>query len=349
MRSGQGKMLALLFVASFIFASTEAPAQAQRKGRIVLPRELATGMPATLGVLGPDGHTEATVQILLSDGETLTTDESGRAHFLAPASPGILFARIQGTEDCAAGEVQKPEDAAKLSLDAATRLDPLNGQVEIRGSGFDGDADKNEVILGASRALVLAASPSELFVLPPPDSQPGMTELNLTISGQTASTPITLVRVDAPLQNFSQRKKKRIKIRIIGTVEPVSLQIHNNQPDVVQVLSKGDLLQTIGGTDNSVEIRLKGLRTGEFSLSVQIIRKIDAASMPVARDFLKAARKIAPTAEKSIFEDVLGNLRKNNPDVSALRVQLQKLASEDLAGDYGALIRAAKESLFGPE
>ena len=349
MRSKGVKLLALLLAPSFMLASTDALAQSQRKSRIVLPRELVAGMPATLGVLAPSGHTEANVRVSLSDGETLTTDESGRAHFLASASPGILFARIQGTEDCAAAEVQKSYGHSKLSLDEVTRYDPLNGLIEIGGSGFDGDADKNQVILGANRALVLAASSSELFVLPPADSQPGMTELNLTTSAQHASTPIILVRVDAPPQSIYPRKKKRIKIRIIGTVEPLSLQIHNNQPGVVQVLGKWEFLQTSGGSDNTAEIRVKGLQAGEFSLSVHLIGKIDAAGMRAARDFLDAARKIAPSAEKSIFEDILGKLRKNNPDASALRVQLQKLAPEDIAGDYGALIHAANESLFGPE
>ncbi|HKW87412.1 MAG TPA: IPT/TIG domain-containing protein [Candidatus Acidoferrales bacterium] len=314
-----------------------------------MPIQIAAGLPATLGVIAPNGHVEADVKILLSDGETVATDESGRAHFLAPASPGIFFARIQGTEICAAAEVRKMDDA-KLNVGGVTRPVALNGQIELRGSGFEGDADKNEVIIGAGRALVLAASPSSLIVLPPPDSQPGTTELDVNVGGEHAATQITLVRVDVAPLAVPPDKKRKLSIRVAGTAEPVNFRIHNIQPDVVQILGKDDaLLQTKGGSDNSVEIHVKGLRAGEFSFAVQLVHGIDVAGIPAARDFLEAAEKIAPAAEQRAFADILDILKKRNPDASAARVDLRRLAPEGLPGDYGALIRAANDSLFGAD
>src|SRR5579872_7568579 len=78
---------------------------------IVLPLELVSGRPATLAVLLADGRIAAGVKLVLSNGEVVTTDESGRAHFLGPPDARILIARILGTEMRAAADVvQKEED-----------------------------------------------------------------------------------------------------------------------------------------------------------------------------------------------------------------------------------------------
>ena len=325
-------------------------AQAPRGAVVVLPLQLIAGKPATLGVLLPDGHVGANVKVALSSGETLTTDESGRAHFLSPAVPGILFAQALDTGVIAAVEIRAGENEPDLKIKAAPLLSPLDGKLRILGIGFNGDADRNEVTLGKQRAFILAASPAELVVLPPLGSVPGLTELDLQSAGQYAAAQITLIRVEAATPRIPPHKKGKIEIRVSGTAEPVSLEVRNLLPDVVQLAIRDEApLRTHGGSDNSAAIEAKGLRAGDFSFSVRLSPQFQSARIPEARDFLEAARKIAPEAEKNLFEKLLNQLEKKNPDASAVRAELKKLAPAGPSGDYGALIHAAQEALFGAD
>ena len=341
------KRLASVFGVVLFALAPSLSAQAPRGAVVVLPLQLIAGKPATLGVLLPDGHVGANVRVTLSSGDTLTTDESGRAHFLAPAVPGILFAQAQDTGIIAAADVQAGENEEDLKIEAAPLMSPLDGQLRILGFGFDGDADRNSVILGKQRAFVLAASPAELVVLPPPASGPGLTELDLESGGQYASAQITLIRVDAATPKILPHKKRKIEIRVTGTVEPVSLEVRNLRPGAVQLAAKPNApLRTRGGSDNTAEVEAKGLRAGEFSFTVRLMWKLQSARIPAARDFLEAARRIAPEAGKNLFESILKKLAKKNPNSSAVRAEIRKLAPAGPSGNYGALVHAAQQALF---
>jgi hypothetical protein len=340
----------LVFAAALLFAAAIVPAQSVRGGRIILPIELVAGEPATLGVLMPNGHVQAGVKVALSNGEMLTTDESGRAHFLAPAEPGILFAQIPGTEIRSATDVQRREGTEGLRIQTAPQLTPLDGQMRIRGSGFEGDADRNQVKLGEVQTLVLAASPVDLVILPPTESEPGSAKLNLKVGAQNASAQITLIRVEVTPPNVRPGKRKRITLRVFGTEARVNLEVHNLQPAIVQFDSGDDIrLRTRGGRDNSAKVQIKGLRAGEFSFAVRLLPDIEVTGILAAHDFLEAAQKIEPAAEKNLFENILKKLKQKNPDTSAVRGELRMLPPGSPSEDYGALIRAAQEALFGTE
>lgn len=350
MCSGLYKAPFLVIAGAVLFPAAFVPAQSVRGDRIILPIELVAGEPATLGVLTPNGRVQADVKVVLSNGEMLSTDESGRAHFLAPAEPGILFARILDTEIQSACEVQRREVAEGMRIESTPRLTPLDGQVRIRGSGFEGDADRNQVNLGEERALVLAASPKELVILPPPEAEPGAAELNLKIDAKNASAQITLIRVEATPPKIPPSKRKKITLRVFGTEARVNLELQNLQPEIVQLANEGDVrLRTRGGRDNSAKIQIEGLRTGEFSFAVRLVPNLEVAGIPAAHDFLEAAQKIAPAAEKRLFEEILKKLKQKRPNASTVRGELRKLTPEGPSGDYGALIRAAQEALFGAE
>src|SRR5690242_2156653 len=136
---GLRKRIVVVFAAALFSAVAIVPAQSVSEDRIILPIELVEGEPATLSVLMPSGHVQANVTVVLSSGEVLTTDESGRAHFLAPAELGILFAQILDTEVRSATEVQRREGDEGLRIQTAPQLTSLDGPMRIRSSGFDGD------------------------------------------------------------------------------------------------------------------------------------------------------------------------------------------------------------------
>ena len=327
-----------------------AQAQSAGGGKIVLPLELVAGKPATLAVVMPDGRLQSDVKLILSDGEALTTDESGRAHFLAPSEDGILFAQIEGTGVCAASLVRGIEGSEPLKIYSAPRLAALGGLLRIRGSGFDGDADRNQVALGEQRTLVLAASPAEIQLFLPLEMPPGAVNLQVSTTGQEASAPITMIRAEVTPSNVPPHKKEKIAIRILGTAESLRLELHNIRPDIVRIANSATLLvQTRGGQDNSAVVVAKGLRAGEFSLTARLVPAIDVAGIPDARRFLEAAKKIVPNAESSIFQNILNKLEKGSPNGQAVRKEMRKLLPEGLSGDYGALVQAAHDALFGFE
>ena len=161
---------------------------------IVLPLELVSGRPATLAVLSADGRIVAGVKLVLSNGEVVTTDESGRAHFLGPPDAGVLIARILGTEMRAAADVVHPT-AEKLEIPTAPAMVARRERFTIAGNGFQGDADRNQVELDGNSAFVLAASPTELVILASSKTVPGSVRLAVKAGESEVSAQTALVDV----------------------------------------------------------------------------------------------------------------------------------------------------------
>src|ERR1700730_4962421 len=61
---------------------------------VILPQQLIAGAQATLAVLDAKGRRVPAVDLKLSGAPNVTTDSTGRATFLAPATPGIFNAEI---------------------------------------------------------------------------------------------------------------------------------------------------------------------------------------------------------------------------------------------------------------
>src|SRR6202047_3612955 len=61
---------------------------------VILPQQLIAGEQATLAVLDAKGRLVPAVELKLSGAPNVTTDSTGRATFLAPATPGIFNAEI---------------------------------------------------------------------------------------------------------------------------------------------------------------------------------------------------------------------------------------------------------------
>lgn len=350
MHNAMRKCIALALVAVPFRTAMTAPTQSLNEDRIVLPLELVAGKPATLAVLTSDGRVDANARVLLSNGVTLTTDDTGRARFVVPAEPGILFAQLQGTEIRAAATVRFGRGTNTLQIKVVPRLTLLNETLRIRGSGFDGNADKNQVTIADRRSLVLAASAEELIILAPPDSLPGATELDLKVGDNGATARITLIRVSAAPTRIPPGKKEKIALRVLGTDEPITLALRLLDPGVVKFTRKSGIpIRTRGGSDNSVELELKGLRAGDFSIAAQLAPEAASADISAAGDFLVAAKKITPTADGGALAKILENMKKKAPDFEHIRKDFEKLILENHAGNYDSLLRAAHEALFGTE
>lgn len=317
---------------------------------IVLPLELVSGQPATLAVLSADGRIAAGVKLVLSNGEVVTTDESGRAHFLGPPDAGVLIARILGTEIRAAADVTQQQGAGKLEIARAPAMVAREDRFTVGGNGFSGDADRNRVELDGKPAFVLTASPTELVILAPSKSTPGSARLAVKAGASEVSAEITFVDVvlDPPYDGVRPGRKGKLVLHVSGTTQPVELDVQNMSPGIVG-FKHGDRehVRTRGGADNSAKIEVKGLRVGEFSYAVTFQAQLGAPNVQAARDFLQAADKLAAADTRHRIENILKKLRRQNPDVAGSRKEFAKIAMANSASDLQALIRAAGEALNG--
>jgi len=123
---------------------------------IVLPGRLVAGQPATLAVLGVDGRLAGGIKVDLGNGQQVTSDETGRAFFSAPASGAVLVARASGASAASLIDPALPAGAqpAVLVAPALSLREPFS----ICASGFRGDANASHVRINGEPALVLAPS-----------------------------------------------------------------------------------------------------------------------------------------------------------------------------------------------
>src|SRR6266404_6439818 len=97
-----GFVLLFLFLIAGVFAletNAQQPAAASAASgarMLLLPRRIVSGERATLAVLDVNGRLTPGVTVSFSNGDKLTTDPTGRALFVAPLTPGVIFGSIAG-------------------------------------------------------------------------------------------------------------------------------------------------------------------------------------------------------------------------------------------------------------
>jgi hypothetical protein len=319
---------------------------------IVLPLELVAGRAATLAVLAADGHVEPGVKVVLSSGDVATTDESGRAHFLVPPETGLMFARIPGTEVRQVADVlPKGSGAGILQSARIPSVVSLGNYFAINGEVFEGDADRNRIKIGARNILVLASSPVQLIVMSPANAPPGPAPLAMLEGAMEVKTKTTLVDVvpENPADPQIRRgKKTMMTLRARGTTDALELEIRNLSPQVAQFPHGNEQrVRTSGGADNVAVVQLKGMSAGPFSYAVSVENTSVVTNVPVARDFLEAAQKIAQPGAASRLGIILKNLHGANIDSAKIRNGLQEIANQGGSEDFQTLIRAALRALDG--
>jgi hypothetical protein len=96
-------------------ASAQQSAPAASGARILLlPRRIVSGERATLAVLDVNGRLTPSVTVNFSNGDRLTTDATGRALFVAPLNPGVIFGSIAGRTGRVATAILSPARLRQL-------------------------------------------------------------------------------------------------------------------------------------------------------------------------------------------------------------------------------------------
>lgn len=258
-------------------ASAENPPPSQAGRILLLPRTIVSGDRATLAVLDTNGRLTPQAAVKFSNGDRLTTDKTGRALFVAPLTPGVIYGTLVGREGRIPMTILPQGEVAPSSIqvDSIPKIASLSDRFEITGRGFCGDADANQITISGDSAFVLAASPASLVVLPPPDLPPGRASVDISC-GKRNGPPLEVVFVALALEADSSPiapgVTRRLTVHVRGTREKVPLEARNLAPDVAE-LSGGSPQKAAssGGAENMAHFDIVGRKKGSFLISIRLL------------------------------------------------------------------------------
>lgn len=278
-----------LFLAACSIASGLAPALAAEQTPLappspgaprilLLPRRIVSGERATLAVLDVSGRLAPGVTIHFSNGDRLTTDSTGRALFVAPLNPGMIFASIEGRPGRTSSLILTPSEASASSMEISTvpRVASLTDRFEILGKGFCGDADANRVSIAGHAALVLASSPVELTVLPPMEAEPGPAKVTVSCAKRDApgfSVVFVALELQADSSPLKPGEHRTLTVVVRGTEEKISLEARNLAPDIAELAGGNPVrrMSSGGEGENAAEFDVVGKKNGTFLISIRLV------------------------------------------------------------------------------
>jgi len=271
-------------IAPGVAHSQKAPAPKDAR-TLVLPRRIVSGERATLAVLDSNGRLTPEVTVQFSNGDNLKTDATGRALFVAPLDPGVIFATIDGRPGRTATAVLTAQEAASTSMEisAVPFFALVNDRFEISGRGFCGGADSNQVKIGGQSALILASSPVSLVILPPDELKTGGAAVSVTCAKNMAP-PFLITFVELALEADSSPLKpaehRTLTVRVRGTGAKVAIEGRNVAPDIAELLGGTTVKQTSsGGPNNAANFTLIGHKRGAFSISIRLVSAVGKPSL----------------------------------------------------------------------
>jgi hypothetical protein len=256
-------------------AAQQAPAASGAR-ILLLPHRVVSGERATLAVLDVNGRLTPGATVTFSDGDRLTTDATGRALFVAPLNPGVIFGALAGRAGRLPIVVLSPMEAAtsSMEIDSAPRIASVTDRFELQGKGFCGDADANQVTVAGKKALVLASSPTSLTILPPADVEAGDATVEISCA-KRAAAPFGLTLVELALEADSSPLKpgehRTLLVRVRGASSKIALEAVNLSPEIAELVGGSSVrLSTTGGAENTARFELVGRGKGSFLISIRL-------------------------------------------------------------------------------
>jgi hypothetical protein len=251
------------------------PASAARL--LLLPKRIVSGETATLAVLDGNGRLTPGVTVDFSNGDHLVTNATGRALFVAPLNPGVIYATFASRPARVYTTILTPTEAASASLQvsSAPRFASLADRFELSGSGFCGEADANTVRVAGKPALVLASSPAALIALPPTDLEAGPAVVEVTCAKRSTppfSISFLALTLDADSSPLAPGEHRVLTVHVSGTAAKVPLEARNLSPEVAQLAGGNPTsVSSSGGAQNAAQFELIGLARGNFRISVRLL------------------------------------------------------------------------------
>jgi hypothetical protein len=228
-------------------------------------------------VLDVNGRLTPGVTVNFSNGDRFTTDATGRALFVAPLNPGVIFGSIAGRTGRASTTILLPSEATSASLEvsSAPRVASLTDRFEILGQSFCGDADANQVTIAGQPAIVLASSPTALVILPPPDLQAGGAAVQISCAKrQSAAFSVTFVglELEADSSPLKPGEHRALTVRVRGTTAKIALEARNLAPEIAELSGDNPVrASSSGGADNLAKFEVLGRKSGSFLISIRLV------------------------------------------------------------------------------
>ncbi|MGH9734640.1 MAG: hypothetical protein ACRD8A_08640 [Candidatus Acidiferrales bacterium] len=309
---------------------------------VILPARLVAGAPATLATLGADHRLVAHVPVELENGTVVETDATGRANFTAPSGT-VLIAKAGG--GAAATLIEAASSTAAQRDMSAPRFAALHSPMNLCGGGFDGNAEANHITIDGEPALVLAASPECLVVIPDSKAEPGPAAIAADSATPPRQASVSLVALDfkPPDPPLTPGEKGWIAVHARGSDQGLRIIVQNESPDVLRFV-KGDVqeLATSGGRQNVSRIQVQAVRSGDFSLSARIVPALNAED---ARRFLQAGEPLAPPDVAHRLKKMERDLTHHSKNTAKVRAELDGILDAVSPGDLHTLLKAARSSL----
>lgn len=316
---------------------------------VMLPRKLIAGQPATLAAFGVDGKLAPGVGVDLGGVQYVQTDKTGRAYFITPPVKNVLIVKASG--NFAAALVDQPAaatDPKAAGAHSAISVPPfvsLRDAFAICGPGLRGDADTNRVTINREPALIVAASPDCLSVLPGAKAAPGAGKISVEAPGGAwkAATTFVSLEFEPPDPPLVPERKSELVVRVHGSEQRLSIIAVNETPGVLQYL-RGDAeeLTTSGGPANFAALRVRAIRSGDYSLHARLVPPPDTDA---ARRFLEAADPLAGKDLQREIRNLAKHLIHPPRDLEKIRAELNQIVSQTIAGELRALLEAARNAL----
>jgi len=272
-------LVVVLFLGAIVsccVADAQQAPDASNARILLVPRRMVSGERATLAVLDVGGRLTPGATIHFSNGDKVTTDATGRALFVAPLTAGVLFASIEGRPGRVATTVLPAQNGGGAAhVEQAPRIASASDRFEVTGSGFCGDADKNELTIGGQSALVLASSPDSLVILPPVDPPAGPAEVSVACGKQEPARfnmLFVVLRLSADTSPLQPGQKRTLRVTVAGTQEKLQLEARNLAPDIAD-LAGGNPSKTFssGDAENVAEFQVIGKKRGKFLISIRLV------------------------------------------------------------------------------
>jgi hypothetical protein len=262
----------------FFFATFAQKPPPSSTGRILLlPRTIVSGDRATLAVLDANGRLTPGAAVSFSNGDRITTDATGRALFVAPLTPGVIFGSIVGREGRVPLTILPPGESptSSIEVESIPKIASITDRFEIAGRGFCGDADANQITVSGDPAFVLASSPASLVVLPPADLQPGRASVDISCAkrnGPPLEVVFIALNLEADSSPLAPGVLRRLTVRVRGTTGKVTLEAKNLAPDIAELLGGNPLkASSSGGAENLAHFEVVGRKHGSFLVSIRLL------------------------------------------------------------------------------
>jgi hypothetical protein len=265
----------LLTFSVALWAQQVPPASAART--LLLPKRIVSGETATLAVLDANGRLTPGVTVNFSNGDHLVTNATGRALFVAPLNPGVIYATIASRSTRVYATILTPAEvsSSSLQISSAPLFASLTDRFELTGSSFCGEADANIVHVGEKQALVLSSSPATLIALPPPELQPGPAAIEVSCAKRSAapfSVTFLALTLDADSSPLAPGEHRTVTVRVSGTMAKVPLEARNLSPAVAELTGGNPArASSSGGAENAAQFELTGRERGTFLISLRLL------------------------------------------------------------------------------